>query len=256
MAYRGKVALITGAGSGMGQLACRNFAQSGARVAALDVNELGLAITAEGLDQISTHVVDITDFGLLKNVVAEVEDNIGPIDRVYNCAAIMPLGKVLEQDVEIQHKLMSINWGGLVNIAQATLPRMIARGHGDFVSFASMAGLIPTLLTGAYSATKAAVVLYNENLYHENLNSGIRFASVCPPAVATPMLEQGRDTWPKMIDAEGETLQPRAVLDAIEDALEKGEFQVFARKREKYGALFRRLFPAPIWKHVHKIEGW
>lgn len=250
------VVLITGAGSGMGQLAARNFARAGKTVAALDINSEGLAATAKDLDGIHTWSVDITDTAAVQTVVDAVEAQLGPIGRVFNCAAIMPLGKLLEQDTAIQHKIMAINYGGLVNIAQATLPRMKARGRGDFVSFASMAGLIPTLLTGAYSASKAAVVCYNEILMHENLGSGIRFASVCPPAVATPLLDQGKDAWPKMLDAEGEPIAPQSVLDAVEAGLERGDFLIYPNGKSRLGAIMRRLFPGLIWKQVHKVEGW
>ncbi len=98
----------------------------------------------------------------------EVEAKLGPIDRLYNCAGIMPFGKLVEQDNAVIHRLMAINYGGLVNITQAVLPGMLQRGRGDFVSFASMAGIIPMLLTGAYTATKFAVVAFTETLYHEH----------------------------------------------------------------------------------------
>ena len=256
MAYSGKVALITGGGSGMGQLACRNFAKAGAKVAALDVSDEGLAKTAEGFDNITTYNVDVTDFDAVSEIVEKVESELGPIDRVYNCAAIMPFGKLLELEPTTQHQIMNVNFNGLVNIANATLPRMLERKRGDFVSFASMAGLMPTLLTGTYSASKAAVDFYNQTLYHENRNKGIRFASVNPPLTDTPLLEQGKSAWPKMIDKEGEAIAPQQVLDAIEDALERGEFMVFVRKRERFGWLVGRLFPNRLWEYVHKVEGW
>ena len=256
MAYTGKVALVTGGGSGMGQLACRNFAKGGARVAALDISDEGLAKTAEGLENISTYNVDVTDYDAICKVVDEVEETLGPIDRVYNCAAIMPFGKVLELDVKLQHKVMNINFNGLVNVANATVPRMLERGKGDFVSFASMAGLMPTLLTGTYSASKAAVDFYNQTLYHENRNNGVRFASVNPPLTDTPLLEQGKGAWPKMIDKEGEAIKPQEVLDAIEKALDKGEDMVFVRRRERFGRFTGRLFPNKLWEYVHRVEGW
>ncbi len=256
MAYDGKVALVTGGGSGMGQLACRNFAQGGARVAALDINETGLVKTAEGLENISTFKVDVTDFEALKAVVDEVEASLGPIDRVYNCAAIMPFGKLLELAPNTQHKIMHVNFNGLVNIAHATVPGMLERGKGDFVSFASMAGLMPTLLTGTYSASKAAVDFYNQTLYHENRNRGVRFASVNPPLTDTPLLEQGKDAWPKMIAEGGDAISPQQVLDAIETALDQGEFMVFVRRKERFGYFLRRLFPNRLWEMVHRVEGW
>jgi len=256
MAFWGKVALITGGGSGMGQLAARNLADAGASVAVLDVNEQGLTETASGRDGVRTWKVDITDAAAVNQAVVKIEADLGPIDRVYNAAAIMPLGALLNQETDVIHKIMDINYGGLVNITQATLPAMLARGRGDFISFASLAGWMPTLLTGAYSASKFAVACYTEVLYHENRNRGVRFACVCPPLVATPLLDQGRETvWPKILD-EAPPIQPQEVLDAIETTLEKDGFWVYPGNRTHFGQRMRRLFPEQVWKHNHKIEGF
>ena len=255
-AKTGKVIVITGAGSGMGQLAAQNFSKQGAKVAALDVNAEGLATTAEGFEGLRTWQLDITDYEAVTQVVAEIITELGPIDSVYNAAAIMPFGKLTDQPNAVQHKIMQINFGELVNIAQATLAAMIARGKGDFVSFASSAALIPTMLTGAYSASKAAVALYTEILYHENINSGLRFACVCPIVVKTPLLQQARDTvWPKMLDS-GAPMQAQEVLDEIESCLRKGKFWVYAGKGAQIGARMRRFFPSLIWQQVHKTEGF
>lgn len=253
----GQVVLITGGGSGMGREAARRFARAGSTVALIDLNTQGMAETAQGLAGIHSWTVDVTDFEAVCAAVKEIESQLGPVERLYNCAAIMPFGKLVEQDNAIIHKQMAINYGGLVNITQAVLPGMLARGRGDFVSFASMAGIIPMLLTGAYTATKFAVRAFTETLYHENRDSGVRFACVCPPAVATPLLQQGRDTaWPKMLDGTGEPLQPAVVIDAIEECLEKGKFLVLPTRDAKIGALMRRLLPGLIWKQVHDTEGF
>jgi len=256
MAFWGKVALITGGGSGMGQLAAWNLADAGASVAALDINEQGLAQTAANRDGIRTWKVDMTDAAGVEQVVKDVETQLGPIDRVYNAAAIMPLGDILKQDIAVIHKIMDINYGGLVNIAKAALPGMLKRGRGDFISFSSMAGWMPVLQVGAYNASKFAVSAFTEVLYHENRNRGVRFACVCPPVVATPLLEQGHATaWPKVLD-ESPPIKPQQVLDAIEESLEKGEFWVFPGKGTRMAQRMRRFLPDQIWKHVHKVEGW
>jgi NADP-dependent 3-hydroxy acid dehydrogenase YdfG len=257
MSFDGKVVLITGGGSGMGRQAAQMLAGDGATVALFDVNTDGMDETAKGFDSIHGWSVDITDAQAVIDAVRACEDKLGPIDRLYNCAAIMPFGKLVEQDNAIIHKQMAINYGGLVNITQAVLPGMLERGRGDFISFASMAGLIPMLLTGAYSATKAAVCTFSETLYHENMNSGVRFACVCPPAVSTPLLQQGRDTvWPKMLDDAGEPIAPQQVIDAIETCLEKNKLWVFPNGNAKIGSIMRRFFPSLIWKQIHKVEGF
>lgn len=252
-----KVVLITGGGSGMGREAARRFAAEGATVALFDVNTAGMAETAGTFDSIHSWTVDMTDFAAVCTAVRDVEENLGPVERLYNCAGIMPFGKLVEQDNAIIHRQMAINYGGLVNITQAVLPGMLQRGHGDFVSFASMAGIIPMLLTGAYTATKFAVVAFTETLYHENRNSGVRFACVCPPAVATPLLQHGRDSaWPKMLESQGEPIHPRVVIEAVEDCLKKSKFFVFPTRDSRIGAIMRRLLPGLIWKQVHQVEGF
>src|SRR6056297_2056970 len=151
-----QVALITGAGSGMGQLAARNLAAAGTKVAALDVNEQGLLTTAESNQNIRTWNIDVTDADALARAIEEIEQELGPIERVMNAAAIMPLGRVLDQDLEVFHRVMAINYNGVVNVSKLVLPRMLERGRGDLVNFASLAGWLPTLYMAAYDASKFA----------------------------------------------------------------------------------------------------
>lgn len=256
MAYQGKVALVTGGGSGMGRVAAQLCARTGARVAIFDLNEEGMAETARDFPGISSYQVDITDGNRVQEAVRQVESELGPIDRVYNAAGIMPFGKILDQDANIIMKMMDINYGGLVHVSKATLPAMIERGKGEFISFASMAGWFPMLMTGGYNASKFAVVAYTEVLYHENRDSGVQFACVCPDVVATPLLQQARDTaWPKMMET-GDSHTPEEIVDTIEKALEKGEFWVFPNKAAKRGWRMRRFLPEAMWNYVHKTEGW
>lgn len=256
MAFTGKVALITGGGSGMGQTAARILARQGGSVAVFDVNEAGMTQTAEGHDTIRPYKVDIVDTDAVQDAVARVESELGPIDRVCNAAAIMPFGKLLEQDPRLQLKLMDINYGGLVNIATATLPGMVRRGRGDFISFSSMSGIIPGLLMGGYCASKSAVTAYTEILYHENRNSGVRFLCVCPPPVATPLWQQAEETVMPELVKSGETLQPEEVIEDIERCLEAGKFYAFPGKQTRTGYIMRRLFPNYVWKFAHKAEGF
>jgi len=253
----GKVVLITGGGSGMGRQAAQMCAAVGATVALLDVNEVGMEETRQLGNNIHAYPTDITDYGAVKDTVQAVESSLGPIYRLYNAAGIMPLGRVLTQDNGVASKIMDINYGGLLNIAQAALPAMVTRGEGEFISFASMAGIIPTLLTGAYSASKAAAAFLTETLYHENISSGVKFACVCPPTVDTPLLQQGRDSeWPKMLDNSDDPIQPIDVINTIEQHLDKGRFWVYVGKGASMGPLVRRLAPGMIWKQCHKVEGF
>ena len=127
---------ITGAGSGMGQMAARQFAAEGYAVAAIDVNEKGLLETAENHQNIRTFKTDVTNYEAVAEVVNETESKLGPIKRVYNAAAIMPLGRVLDQDVEVIHRVMDINYNGVVNVSKAVLPKLLERDQGELINFA------------------------------------------------------------------------------------------------------------------------
>jgi NAD(P)-dependent dehydrogenase (short-subunit alcohol dehydrogenase family) len=252
MAFHGRIALVTGGASGMGRLAAQRMAQAGAQVAALDVDEEGLRQTASGLPTLRCWPVDVTNPQAVDAVVKEVETQLGPIDRVFHAAAIFPTAPLLEQDRDTIHRIMAINYGGTVNVTKSALPAMIARGRGDFVTFASLAGWIPTPHLGAYDASKFAVVAFSEVLYHENHRSGVRFACVCPPPVDTPLLKQATSN-PRII-ADARPITPEQVLDAIEAALERGRFWVFPGRGSTTAWRVRRFLPGLLWRGLHRTE--
>jgi NAD(P)-dependent dehydrogenase (short-subunit alcohol dehydrogenase family) len=238
----------------MGRLASRRLAAAGAVVAAVDVHEAGLRETAAGAPGIRCFVQDVTDGPAVSELVQRVETELGPIDRVLNAAAIMPTALLLDQDTALIHRIMDINYGGTVNVTRAALPGMLARGRGDLVNFASLAGWSPALHFGAYNASKFAVVAYSEVLYHENRGRGVRFACVCPPPVATPLLDQAVSR-PRILERMGKPIAPDLVLDAIEAALEAGRLFVFPGPGTRFSVLLRRWFPGLVWRSVHWVEG-
>lgn len=253
MGFHGSVALVTGAGSGMGQLSAWRLGAAGVRVAALDVDEEGLARTTRHAPMITAVLCDVTDADRVTEVVAEVAASLGPIDRVVNAAAIAPTGPLLEQDPECIRRAMGVNYGGLVNVTLATLPAMVERGSGDLVQFGSLAGWLPSPEFGAYSATKAAVVSFSETLFHENRDSGVRFLCVCPPVVDTPLLAQVADGGPKGFDRVPR-LAPEVVLDAIEAALDEGRFFVFPGRGTPTIWRARRFVPDALWKRIDAMQ--
>jgi NAD(P)-dependent dehydrogenase (short-subunit alcohol dehydrogenase family) len=253
MPFASQVVFVTGGGSGMGRLAAQRMADAGAKVAAVDVDAAGLARTAEGRERIHTWRLDVTDNDAVLATVKAVEDRLGPIDRVYNAAAIMPTGLLMEQDTETITRIMRVDYDGVVHVAKATLPGMLARGRGDLINFASIAGWGPTLHFGAYNAAKFAVVAFSEVLHHENRGRGVRILAVCPPPVATPLLEQATSK-PKVLEM-GKPIPPGRVLDAIERDLEKGRPFCFPTAQTKLAQIMRRFAPGLVWSMVHRVEG-
>ena len=256
MAFTGQLAVITGGGSGMGQAWARRLAGEGATVAILDLNDEGMATTASGFTNVHRFAVDITDAEAVRGIFSDIEARLGPVERVANAAAIMPFGRLVDEDPDLTNKVMAVNYGGLANVATAALPAMLERGYGDFISFSSMTGIIPGLLMGAYASSKAAVQHYSEILYHENRDSGLRFCCVCPPTVATPLWRQAEATVVPKLPSKGETLTPDQVIDEVERCLEQGKPFAYPDKQTKFGVIMRRLFPGVVWKASHDAEGF
>ena len=197
-----------------------------------------------------------SDYASVLRVVEETEATLGPIRRVYNAAAIMPLGRVVDQDVEVFHRVMDINYKGVVNVSKAVMPKLLERNSGELVNFASLAGWVPILYMAAYNASKFAVVAFTEVLAHEHRDSQVKVLCVCPPPVKTPLLDQARDTvWPKVFD-QGKHIEPQDVLSAIHQAIADDDLFVFPGRGTRLGQRMRRWFPGLIWSNVHKTEGF
>ena len=249
---QGKVVLITGAASGLGRLASHRLADAGARVVACDVNADGLRGTAADRPGITTRVLDVTEKGAVQALVHDVERTIGPIERVYNAAAIMPTASLLSQDLDTLQRVMNINYGGVATVTKCVLPYMQERGRGELVQFASMAGWVPLLDFGAYNASKFAVVAFSEVLAHELRGSGIRVACVCPPPVDTPLLDQATSK-PKILSIMP-PIRPDQVLDAVERALARGRLWVFPGFGSTFMWRARRIIPGIVWRFLHLVE--
>jgi NAD(P)-dependent dehydrogenase (short-subunit alcohol dehydrogenase family) len=251
--FRGNVALITGAASGMGQLSAWRLAAEGVKVAALDVDEAGLEHTARRAPSITPMVCDVRDAEAVAQAVAHVEAELGPIDRVTNAAAIAPTAPLLDQDVAVITRLMEVNYFGTVHVTKAALPAMIERGSGDLVNYASLAGWLPSPGFGAYSATKFAVVAFTETLAHEIAGRGVRVACVCPPIVDTPLLSQVGEGAQELLDAVP-AIRPETVLDAIEVAIDRGDLFVWPTTQTRLTQWIRRIAPGVLWKRMDQLR--
>jgi NAD(P)-dependent dehydrogenase (short-subunit alcohol dehydrogenase family) len=258
MAFHGRVAVVTGGGSGMGQIYARRLAEGGAQVAALDVNEAGLRETRGERPNLHGYVCDVADAAKVDAVIARVEQELGAIDRVVHAAGIMPACPVLEDEPLRIRNLMRVNYEGTLNMVFATLKKMVARGSGDFIVFGSVAGHALAVNLGGYCATKAAVNALMEVIIRENTGSGVRIHLTCPPMVKTPLLKQAFDTRAPRSMQKGLdrniVSDPAEVVDLIEKSLEKGQTISYpgAMAKGLYG--MRRLSPSLLWKIILREE--
>lgn len=255
MSPTGRVVYVTGAGSGMGRLAAQRMAEAGAQVAAIDVNEAGLKETAQGRSGVHPFVLDVVDTQAVERNMREVEASLGPIDRVFVAAGILRTVRLLDQPTEEILRVMDVNYRGLVNVAKATLPGMLARRRGDLVLFASMAGWAPAPLFGAYNASKHAVVAFSEVLERELRGSGVRLCCVCPPLVDTPMIAPGNASAKTLRHRSLPPISASQVLDAIERDLGRGRLFCFPDLRSEISWRVRRFAPRLLWSFLERVEG-
>lgn len=188
--HTGKIALLTGAGSGIGQATALRLAREGATVIGCDVSQAGLdetlaAIRAAGFDA-SMAVVDVAQQADVDRAVSEVLDRYSRIDIVGNIAGIMDwFLPAHEVDDETWDRVMDVNVNGVMRLSRRVLPSMMAQHAGAIVNIASVGGFRGGAAGVAYTASKHAVVGITRSIAWTYQSEGIRCNAVSPGAVAT-----------------------------------------------------------------------
>lgn len=197
----GRVALVTGAGSGIGQRIAIGLAQSGADVTCLDRRQDGgLAETVAAVQNAGRRALsvtaDVTDKAALADAVAATEATLGPLGIAVNAAGIANASPAEEMEEDQYQALMDINLKGIFLSCQAEARAMLRHRRGSIVNIASMSGVIVNrgLSQVHYNASKAAVIHMSKSLAMEWVNRGVRVNSISPGYTATPM-----NTRPEMV---------------------------------------------------------
>jgi NAD(P)-dependent dehydrogenase (short-subunit alcohol dehydrogenase family) len=193
----GKVAVITGAGSGIGRVAASLFASEGARVVVADVNADHAAAAVEEITSVggsATAVgVDVSDEGQVADMVAAAVATYGGLHVLFNNAGIFPDddGGVLDTPPETWKRVMEVNLMGVWLGCRAAVPAMLDSGGGSIVNVASFVALVGAATAQiAYTASKGGVLSMTRELAVEYARRGIRANSICPGPIETPLLAE------------------------------------------------------------------
>jgi len=186
--FEGKVALVTGGASGIGEATARRLADEGAHVMIGDLNE-GAAkdVAATLANDAASQAVDVSDIEQVQALVDATVERYGRLDVLFNNAGIGCFGQTQELDPETWHQVIAVDLHSIFYGCRAAIPHLRAAGGGAIVNTASISGLGADYGFSAYNAAKGAVVNYTRTLAIDHGKDGIRVNAVCPGPIDTPL---------------------------------------------------------------------
>jgi NAD(P)-dependent dehydrogenase (short-subunit alcohol dehydrogenase family) len=191
--FEGKVALVTGAASGIGRATAERLAEEGARVVCSDVQAEAVRATAKRVEELGSEalalVTDVSDPAAAERSVDETLARFEQLDVLCNIAGILKFSHTHEHSLEDWRRILDVNLTGTFLMCRAALPHLLAR-QGNIVNMASTAGLAGHPWTAAYSASKGGVLALTYTLAVEYGKQGLRANALCPGSVSTPITEQ------------------------------------------------------------------
>ena len=232
---QGRVAIVTGANSGIGRATSRLFAREGAKVVCCDIQEtisprIDQLIQSDGGEALFANI-DVTKQEDCDRMVSTAIDKFGRVDILYNNAGAGIRKKLHEHTDEEWNFVLNVNLNAMFRGARAVLPHLIKQGSGNIVTTASTFGLLASAEYPGYCATKAAIINLTREMALDYGPNGIRVNCVCPGAIETPRF---RGFPPKRTIGENMTEEQRSKMASSNKAL----LRMGAPEEIAYGVLF------------------
>ena len=212
MRLKGKVAMVTGGGSGIGAGICERFSLEGVKVGVADIREeaaekTAAAIRGKGLEA-KAYAFDVSDQKAVENAADRLESDLGPIDIWVNNAGISKIIPFLECTEELWDLTMKINLKGAFVGCQAAIRRMLPRRYGVIINMSSQSGKAGNSSYEAYCASKFGIIGLTQSLAVEYAAHGIRVNAICPGVVFTPLWDEQLGDYAKKRNMRPEDVKP------------------------------------------------
>ena len=266
--FAGKVAVVTGAGSGIGQALALELGRSGAKVAISDVDADGLAQTEDQLKAIGAQVksdrLDVTEREAFLAYADAVAEHFGKVNQIYNNAGIAFSGDVEISQFKDIERVMDVDFWGVVNGTKAFLPHLIASGDGHVINVSSLFGLMSVPGQAAYNSAKFAVRGFTEALRQEMALAGhpVGVTTVHPGGIKTAIARNAvvaegldREKMAKMFDKRLARTSPKRAAQIILEAVRKDKARVLVGADAKALDLLVRLTGSGYQRIVGLVMG-
>ncbi|MER3389606.1 MAG: SDR family oxidoreductase [Microcella sp.] len=251
-----KVFVVTGGGNGIGREVVLALLAKGARVAAVDLSEPGLAETVSlagsAGDALSTHVVNIADRDAVLALPAAVIAAHGQVDGLLNIAGIIQkFVRIADLDFDQIERVIDVNLYGTINTIKAFLPELVQRPEAAILNVSSMGAYAPVPGQSLYGATKAAVAQLTRGLHSELMETTVQVTGVFPGAIGTNIAENsGIMTAAEMAamsagagEQQRKTTAPAEAGRQIVEAVDKGSYEIFIGSDARFLSRMSRLSP-------------
>ncbi|MGH9678082.1 MAG: SDR family NAD(P)-dependent oxidoreductase [Candidatus Acidiferrum sp.] len=259
------MAVVTGAGSGIGRALAQQLARAGSALALADIDEAGLSETVSSLStktaEVTTHALDVSDEAGMQAFAEDVKQRHGRVTLLINNAGVALHGTLQEISLDDFRWLMGINFWGTVYGVNHFLPVLKQQPRAHIVNISSVFGMVAPVGQGAYSASKFAVRGFTECLRHELEGTSVSVSCVHPGGIRTPIAVHARlgVNTPKSEKEESVALFARVARTSPEDAaarilrgVERREPRILIGKDAYQIDIVQRLRPATYWKTLAK----
>ncbi len=265
----GKIAVVTGAGSGIGRALAQGFAAKGCKLAIADINEANLAETARSLGtEVYAQKLDVADRAAVYDFANAVKQKFGTAHVVVNNAGVAVSETIDALEYKDFEWLMGINFWGVVYGTKAFLPILTAQNDGAIVNISSVFGIIAVPAQGAYNSAKFAVKGFTECLRHELKVAGSKVQSICvhPGGIKTNIVrnarihksfdgETDRNVMAKQFE-QGARTTPEGAAQTIIDGIEHGKVRVLIGSDARMIDWIQRLLPVRYWSLLGALMNW